>query len=189
VRQAPKLTVSQWNGLVERLNDSSTRKQAFLMRAQHAQIASELAGLTFTPHISGKSRELAAHNKSLPQRMEALMRKKKAKLEKIRHDRVQKEMAEATFKPDLEKSRASVKTTGLAGAAAVRERRQIGHLLQYVSGRGQRGQGGGGGMLDGAVLLTVCPRACGAGRARRSWTSASARRSGGSSSPRWRTGS
>lgn len=130
--QHPLLTVDEWDRLVDRLTESSKRKQAYIMKAQHAQIAAELSGLTFTPDISKKSRELAAHNKSLPQRMEALMRKKKAKLEKIRHDRVTKEMAEATFQPNLDKSRASVRRTGLAGAAAVSERRQIGHLLQYV---------------------------------------------------------
>lgn len=130
--QTQKLSSTQWGSLVDRLNESSRRKQAYLMRAQHAQIAAELSGLTFTPHISEKSRELAAHNKSLPQRIEALIRKKRTKLEKIRHEKVTKEMAEATFKPDLEKSKASVKHAGLS-SATTREKRQIGHLMQYVS--------------------------------------------------------
>lgn len=131
------LTGKEWSGLVQRLNESSKRKQAYLMRAQHQQIASELtgerqhcvrsvagraslsdvaparhaqphhddksrcrrlccspsrvagvAGLTFAPSISDRSRELAAHNKTLPERMEALAHRKKLKMEKIRHDRV-----------------------------------------------------------------------------------------------------
>ena len=103
--------------------------QGFLLRAQHQQIAAELAGLTFVPHISEKSRELAAQNKSLPARVEALQRRKKAKLDKIRHERVEDELKEATFKPDLsatKNSRSVVKTAD--------ERRKIGHLIQYVRG-------------------------------------------------------
>jgi hypothetical protein len=131
--QAAKLTTKEWDGLVSRLNESSRRKQAYLMHAQHAQIAAELSGLSFTPHISEKSRELAAHNKSLPQRIEALMRKKRTKIEKIRLEKMQKELSEATFKPDLEKSRQSVKKAGINVTSTGQERRQIGHLMQYVS--------------------------------------------------------
>lgn len=121
------LTGGEWSALVSRLNESSRKKQGYLLRAQHQQIASELAGLTFAPHISEKSRELAAQNKSLPQRVEALMRKKKAKLDRIRHDRVEEELREATFRPNL------TQTKHARAARLVAERRRVGHLLQYVS--------------------------------------------------------
>ncbi len=122
------LTGREWGALVVRLNESSRRKQGFLLRAQHQQIAAELAGLTFVPHISEKSRELAAQNKSLPQRVEALMRRKKARLDKIRHDRVEEELREATFKPNLTATRHA------RAAKQVTDKRRIGHLMQYVSG-------------------------------------------------------
>ena len=121
------LTSNEWGSLVSRLNESSRRKQGFLLRAQHQQIAAELAGLTFVPHISDKSREMAAANKSLPQRVEALQRRKKAKLDKIRHERVEDELKEATFKPDL-----SLTKNSRSVVRATEDRRRIGHLLQYV---------------------------------------------------------
>ena len=118
-KQPRKLSQGEWGQLVERLNDSSKAKQAYLLQAQHRQIADELSGLTFTPHITKKSRELAAHNKALPERMTALMRRKVAKLDKVRHERAQAELAEATFKPNTNvgKRRSS--------------RRRVGHLMQY----------------------------------------------------------
>lgn len=121
------LTGQEWGALVHRLNESSRRKQGYLLRAQHQQIAAELAGLTFAPHISERSRELAAQNKSLPARVEALMRRKKAKLDRIRHDRVEAELREATFRPNL------AATKNARAAKTVAEKRRIGHLMQYVS--------------------------------------------------------
>ena len=79
------LSDEAWRDLVGRLNDSSKKKETFLLKAQHKQLADQLAGLTFTPAISQRSRELAARNDSLPVRVAALMRKKKAKIESIRN--------------------------------------------------------------------------------------------------------
>lgn len=125
------LSGEEWMSLVNRLNESSKKKQGFLMRAQHQQIAAELAGFTFVPHISDKSRELAAQNKALPLRVEALMRKKKAKLDKIRHDKTEEELREATFKPNLA-------ATQHARANKMAEGRRVGHLMQYDADKRSR---------------------------------------------------
>jgi hypothetical protein len=124
--QTKKMTSAEWDGLVDRLNFLSRKKQAELMRAQHKQIADELQGLTFTPHITKKSRLLAAHNKSLPERVAALMRRKRAKIDKVRHERAQRELAEATFQPNLNHPGSS-----RAAARAAKMRRRVGHLMQY----------------------------------------------------------
>jgi len=79
------LSDEAWQDLVSRLNESSKKKEVFLLKAQRKQLAEQLAGLTFTPAISQRSRELAARNDSLPVRVAALMRKKKAKIERIRN--------------------------------------------------------------------------------------------------------
>lgn len=113
------LTQQAWSDLVGRLNESSRQKQLYLLKAQHKQIADQLAGLTFAPQISEHSRYLAAKNKSLPERVAALMRKKKAKLDRIRMEKAQKELEGATFKPQLNKRRDE------------NPDRRIGHLLQY----------------------------------------------------------
>jgi hypothetical protein len=105
---------------VDRLNESSKAKQAYLLQAQHRQIADELSGLTFTPHITKKSRELAAHNKALPERMAALLRRKKAKIDKVKHERARAELSEATFQPML--------NTGKKHSSS---RRRVGHLMKY----------------------------------------------------------
>ena len=123
------LTPREWNSLVERLNRSSRAKQMHVLQAQHKQMTDELTGLTFTPAISERSRELAAHNKALPERMAALMRKKKARLDKIRHEKACKELEEATFRPrvnDYKPSRAAQNARNVE--------RKITHLMQYVSG-------------------------------------------------------
>lgn len=141
--QPVKLTSTEWDGLVGRLNEGSRRKQAYLMRVQQTQIASELQGLTFTPSISERSREIAARNKSLPDRLEALTLRKKKRSDELRNARVESEMREATFKPDLSKSaKSAAQSIGAQAAAAVAagsdEKRQVEHLMQYVS----RGKGG-----------------------------------------------
>lgn len=124
------MTQDAWEDLVSRLNESSKKKELHLLKAQHKQLADQLAGLTFTPHISEKSRELASLNKALPERVAALMRKKKTKLDKIRNEKVQKEMEEATFKPNLNKTKAPV--DGMV--------RKIGHLMQYEIDRRLRAE-------------------------------------------------
>eukprot|EP01138_Halocafeteria_seosinensis_P005620 gb/GECG01005744.1/.p1 GENE.gb/GECG01005744.1/~~gb/GECG01005744.1/.p1 ORF type:complete len:504 (+),score=95.83 gb/GECG01005744.1/:1-1512(+) len=125
-RRTPSLDRQQWNELVERLNETSRKKQAYLLRAQHKQIADELAGLTFTPKISKRSRLLAAQNKQLPERVSSLMKKKQLKLDKVRHERAQRELAEATFQPQLNDAGTGSKTT-----LAQRMNRRVGHLIQY----------------------------------------------------------
>lgn len=128
VRERKIMTGSEWNNLVSRLNESSKQRKVFLLRAQHQQIADELSGFSFTPAISEKSRELAAHNKSLPERVAALMRKKKSKLDKIRHEKAQSELAEATFKPKTNVStRPPTATSGVDEAGG----RGVGQLMQY----------------------------------------------------------
>ena len=124
-KKTPTLTKGEWDSLVERLNETSRKRQAYLLRAQHKQIADELSGLTFTPKISKRSRLLAAQNKQLPERVSSLMRKKQMKLDKVRHERAQKELAEATFQPQLN-SRGHETTT-----LAQRMNRRVGHLIQY----------------------------------------------------------
>ena len=104
------------------------------MQAQHRAVAEELAGLTFQPQISERSREIAAANKSLPERVAALMRKKKAKLDRIKQGREQRELAEATFQPRIN----DYKPPNPAAASAAAVQRRIGHLLQYVRARRRR---------------------------------------------------
>ena len=48
------LTASEWGGLVQRLNESGKDRKRHLLRAQHEQIANELAGFNFTPQINPK---------------------------------------------------------------------------------------------------------------------------------------
>jgi hypothetical protein len=126
ILQTAKLTQTAWSELVSRLNEASKKKQISLMKAQHRQIAEQLAGLTFQPSISDRSRELAAANRALPERVAALMRKKKAKLDRIRMEREQKELAEATFQPRLNRR----SSTAPPGAPEEGAARRIGHLMQ-----------------------------------------------------------
>jgi hypothetical protein len=130
VKDKVALTKDEWSNLVGRLTDSSKSKQLHLLRSQHKQIADELAGMTFTPHISEKSRELAAHNKTLPDRVAALMRKKKAKLDKIRQEKAQRELSEATFRPVINKRSSTAPPTD-RGPMSDTQRRRVGHLMQY----------------------------------------------------------
>lgn len=116
------MTSRQWSAMVDRLNDSSKRQQAYLLRAQHKQIADELDGMTFKPEISERSRQLAAHNRALPERTAALMRRRKAKLDRVRHERAQAELAEATFKPQI---------NPMSRLYAEASNRKVAHLMQY----------------------------------------------------------
>ena len=121
------MTASEWHSLVGRLNGASKVKEANLRQSQLKRMTDELAGVTFTPAISERSRELAAAQKSLPERAAALMRKKKARLDQIRQERAQKELADATFTPKINDYKPPVQQT--AGTI----QRRVGHLLQYVS--------------------------------------------------------
>lgn len=125
-REPKKLTQEEWDALVARLNESAKRKMHVLGIMQRKRIADELAGARFSPHITRRSRELAAHNKRLPERVEALMRRRKAKLDKVREEKAQRELAEATFRPNLNKPSRS-----RMGEMGERMRRRVGHLLQY----------------------------------------------------------
>lgn len=134
VDRAPKekviMTQDSWEELVSRLNASGKKKEVSLLQAQHKQLKDQLAGLTFTPHINGKSRELAELNKALPERVSALMRKKKAKLDRIRNEKAERELAGATFKPNLNKPKTPV--DGIV--------RRVGHLMQYEIDRRVRAE-------------------------------------------------
>jgi len=132
------LTAGAWSELVSRLNESSRKKQLHLLKAQHRQIANQLSGLTFAPQISERSRELAAMNKSLPERVAALMIKKKGKLDRIRMEKAERELAEATFKPALNAPRRA--RGGDDGSAAADAERRVGHLLQYEIDRRVRAE-------------------------------------------------
>ena len=127
------LTTREWRGLVERLNASSKIKEASLRQAQLKRDAEELVGMTFRPAISEKSRELASHQKSLPERAAALMRKKKARLDRIRQERAQKELAEATFTPKINDYKGGNGGGAPPAQSAAAVQRRIGHLMQYVS--------------------------------------------------------
>lgn len=139
-----KLVLSgrEWETLVSRLNDSSKKKELNLRKAQHKQIADELSGLTFTPHISERSRELASQNKSLPDRVEFFMRKRRNKLDQIRQEKERKEMEQCSHRPDLSKSKKP-------SVAISKDKlmRSIGHLAKYVRA------GGGGCKLPMATSL------------------------------------
>jgi hypothetical protein len=183
--QRTVLTTREWSHLVERLNASSRSKQLAILQAQHKRIADELSGLSFTPAISDKSRELAAANKSLPDRVAALMRKKKARLDAIRHEKAQAELAEATFKPRINDYKPS-----RAAASAKAVQRKISHLLQFVSGAAAVGRAqaccscGWGFPLQRRHRRTpVSPTAHAShatpARRRRRWTAACARTSAG----------
>jgi hypothetical protein len=124
------MTQDSWEELVSRLNASGKKKEVSLLQAQHRQLKDQLAGLTFTPHINGKSRELAELNKALPERVSALMRKKKAKLDRIRNEKAERELAGATFKPNLNKPKTPV--DGIV--------RRVGHLMQYEIDRRVRAE-------------------------------------------------
>ena len=113
------LSTEGWSDLVSRLNEAAKRKHLSLLQAKQRLLAEQMAECTATPVISERSRELAAANRSLPERVAALMRQKKAKLDKIRLEREQKETEETTFKPAI--------NTGSNAYAGER----VGHLMQY----------------------------------------------------------
>jgi len=56
VKERRVLTASEWGSLVHRLNESGKERKRHLLRAQHEQIANELAGFNFTPQINSKVR-------------------------------------------------------------------------------------------------------------------------------------
>jgi hypothetical protein len=124
------MTQAAWNDLVARLSDSGKQKEAHLLQAQHKQLKDQLEGLTFTPQISEKSRELAGKYPALSERVAALMRKKKAKLDRIRNEKAEKELAEATFRPNINKPKTPVDGTV----------RKLGHLMQYEIHRRMRAE-------------------------------------------------
>lgn len=124
------LSTHEWSDLVDRLNESARKRRMFLMQAQQKQMREELSGFTFMPHISERSKEIAANVKSLPERVAALMRKRKAKIDRIKHEKEDAELKEATFKPHLNTRRLKRQAqVGQDDEPHGRER--IRHLLQY----------------------------------------------------------
>ena len=122
------LTDEGWSGLVSRLNESGKRKTLGLLQAKQRALAEQMASATFQPQISERSREIAAANRALPDRVAALMKAKKARLDKIRLEREQKELEEATFRPAI-----NARTGGGASGedALGADERRLGHLMQY----------------------------------------------------------
>ena len=175
--QRKVMSGAEWSNLVTRLNESSKQRKVFLLRAQHQQIADELAGFSFAPAINERSRELAAqaHYKSLPERASALMRKKKAKLDRIRHEKAQLELAEATFKPKT--NVATRPPTAAHSGLDESGSRGVGQLLQFVR------RAVGTDASSPACPLSACPPPCPS----RSGTGTCERRSEGSCSKRSRT--
>lgn len=124
------MTEKSWQVLVNRLNDTSKRKLLLHRRAQQRQDAEALTGLTFQPAISEKSRVMAAQVKSLPDRVNTLMKKKQAKIARIRAELDQKELAEATFKPNLNRNKSAISRVPSQNRHTETGSR-ITHLLQY----------------------------------------------------------
>ena len=111
---------------MSRLNESGKRKALGHLQAKQRALAEQMAESTFQPQISERSREIAAANRALPDRVAALMRAKKARLDRIRLEREQKELEEATFKPAINAARG-----GEGGSAEDADGRRVGHLMQY----------------------------------------------------------
>lgn len=80
---------SEWDALVHRLNDSSRRKQMYLMRAQQRAIATELSGLSFKPRICKRSQRLAADQKALAERTAQLMSRREKNMLRVKDERAQ----------------------------------------------------------------------------------------------------
>jgi hypothetical protein len=116
------------NALVSRLQESQKKQQQQLLAKQAERQAEETAH-SFKPQISERSRLLSAKNKSLPERVEALLLKKKKRLDDIKQEREQKELEEATFRPAVNRDRPSTAGGALGGEDG--GRRAVGHLMQY----------------------------------------------------------
>jgi len=116
----------EWDRLVDRLNASSRRKKQYQGIMQAKREKEEMEGFRFRPTITRKSRALAEHLKSLPERMQALMHRRKAKIDKVKEEKAQRELSEATFRPNLNKP-----TRSRATEMQDRMRRRVGHLLRY----------------------------------------------------------
>jgi hypothetical protein len=104
-REPPVLSETEWQRLVDRLNDSSKTKQISLMRKQHKYIATELAGLNFKPRINPLSRDMAAENLRLYEgdRLQHVVKSKAEKIAKARHQLQKAEIDKCTFQPNLTK--------------------------------------------------------------------------------------
>lgn len=147
-----------WSELVDRLNESSKRKEVRLMKVQHRKLAEELEGLNFKPQINhypiraprkplypgpgykrcawaaDGARSLAG---SVSAPFPALFRPlnpsprgacRGQDSAKRKQDQVAREMAEATFQPDL--SLTSRFDKGRRSEEALR--RRVSHLQRYV---------------------------------------------------------
>jgi hypothetical protein len=122
------LSGGEINALVARLQESQKKHQQQLLQKQAERQAEETAH-SFKPLISERSKVLAAKNKSLPERVEALLLKKKKRLDDIKQEREQKELEEATFRPAVNRERPATAGGALGGDDG--GRRAVGHLMQY----------------------------------------------------------
>ncbi len=113
---------------MSRLQESQKKQQQQLLARQAERQAEETAH-SFKPQISERSRQLSAKNKSLPERVEALLLKKKKRLDDIKQEREQKELEEATFRPAVNRERPATAGGALGGEDG--GRRAVGHLMQY----------------------------------------------------------
>ena len=126
-RDPPVLSETEWEKLVERLNDSSKTRQISLMRKQHKHIATELAGLNFKPRINPLSRDMAAENLRLYEgdRLKHVVKSKAEKIAKARHQLQKEEIDKCTFQPNLTKK-------------AQRKQRDVEDLMLYGEIKKQR---------------------------------------------------
>lgn len=126
-RDPPVLSETEWEKLVERLNDSSKTRQISLMRKQHKHIATELAGLNFKPRINPLSRDMAAENLRLYEgdRLKHVVKSKAEKIAKARHQLQKAEIDKCTFQPNLTKK-------------AQRKKRDVEDLMLYGEIKKQR---------------------------------------------------
>ena len=99
----PRLTEGEWDELVEHLNDSGRERHQARMREQNKQIPVELAGLRFKPKINKKSREMAAHNNKLPDRLEHVLHIRQEKINREKSRQAQEVIAQVTAKPVINK--------------------------------------------------------------------------------------
>ena len=139
-KQALKMTKTDFDGVVSRLNKAAERQQAVLLEKQRQREVEELSGLSFRPTISEHSKSIVRRRQDLGaplrDRVEELMRLQKAKRDKAKADVERDELRELTFKPKLNPDRRGAHGGGAgadsgAGEGAEGARRTTGHLMQY----------------------------------------------------------
>jgi hypothetical protein len=132
VKEETRLTEGEWDELVDHLNDSGRERHQARMREQNKQIAGELAGLSFKPRINKKSREMAAHNNKLPDRLEHVMHIRQEKINREKSRQAQEIISQVTAKPYInKKSRAMVRSENDLLAYGEMRQRKAQYRRQY----------------------------------------------------------